>query len=430
MRRSTVAASRNLFGMLLFALAFLSIGVFAQSPERVLYVFTNPPGSLVCSGRSPLAPLITDASGNLYGTTIVGGVNEVGCVFELFRGEDGGWKEVVLHGFSGPDGYYPSAALVFDKFGNLYGTTEFGGAYNSGVVFKLSPSSDGEWTETVLYSFGNGNDGFGPCSNLIFDKDGNLYGTTLFSKGSQTAGSVYRLSRGPNGWTETLLYVFPTYGSDGYNPNGGLVMDGEGNLYGVTGSGGANGNGTVYELARSADGTYKESVIYSFGLYEGWGPNSGLTIDSKGILYGTTAYSYLYKDSGIVFRLKRDAAGSWTEDILHQMTGRDGSWPLGPVAFDRLGNLYAAASSGGTNGQGSVFELTPTPSGPWKETVLHFFDYTYPSGTDGADPLAGVIVRHGRVFGTTSLGGGPADGGTVFEIKPPTLVPDSSEAEQ
>src|SRR5258708_11681095 len=341
MRRSTVAGSRSLFGMLLFALVSLSIRVFAQSPERVLYAFTNPHGS----GRSPFAPWIADASGNLYGTTIVGGVNDVGCVFELSRGDDGEWKETILHAFSGRDGHCPSAALVSDKFGNLYGTTEFGGSYDFGVVFKLSPSSDGAWTETVLPSFGNGNDGFFPRSNLIFDKDGNLDGTTLMSKGSQTAGSVYRLSPGPNGWTETLLYVFPTYGFDGYNPNGGLVMDGEGNLYGVTGSGGAYEKGTVYELARLKDGTYKESVIYSFGLYEGAGPNSGLTLDHKGILYGTTAYSYLYQDSGIVFRLKRDAAGSWTEDILHQMTGRDGSWPLGPAPFHRLVNLYPTPTS-------------------------------------------------------------------------------------
>src|SRR5260370_1397216 len=189
MRRSTVAGSRSLFGMLLFALVSLSIRVFAQSPERVLYAFTNPHGS----GRSPFAPLIADASGNLYGRT-------------------------------------------------------------------------------------------------------------LMSKGSQTAGSVYRLSPGPNGWTETLLYVFPTYGFDGYNPNGGLVMDGEGNLYGVTGSGGAYEKGTVYELARLKDGTYKGSVISSFCLYEGSGRNSGLTLDPTGILYGTTASSYLYQDSVIVFR--------------------------------------------------------------------------------------------------------------------------------
>jgi uncharacterized repeat protein (TIGR03803 family) len=218
MRHPIVAGCRNVLGSLLFGLAALSTSVFAQSPERVLYAFTNPPGRPVCSGRTPSAPLIADASGNLYGTTVVGGAAEVGCVFELSRSDDG-WKETVLHSFSGPDGYFPSAALVFDEFGNLYGTTEFGGAYNSGVAFELSPSSDCEWTETILHSFGNGNDGYAPQSNLIFDENGNLYGTTLFSNGSLTAGSVYKLSRGQNGWTETVLYIFPaSNGSDGSIP--------------------------------------------------------------------------------------------------------------------------------------------------------------------------------------------------------------------
>src|SRR5258708_37418242 len=155
MRRSTVAGSTSLFGMLLFALVSLSIRVFAESPERVLYAFTNPHGS----GRSPFAPLIADASGNLYGTTIVGGVNDVGCVFELSRGDDGEWKETILHAFSGPDGHFPSAALVFGTFGNLYGTTEFVGSYDFVVVLTWSPSADDFWTGPVLHIFGNGHDG-------------------------------------------------------------------------------------------------------------------------------------------------------------------------------------------------------------------------------------------------------------------------------
>jgi uncharacterized repeat protein (TIGR03803 family) len=419
MFRSRIAPLVALLAISVPVLDSFSPTALAQSAEKVIYAFSDPPGRSGCSGRSPLAPLIADESGNLYGTTIVGGVNEVGCVFKLTR-SNSGWRENALYAFSGPDGYYPSAALVFDRLGNLYGTTEFGGDYNSGVVFELTPSSDGTWTETVLHSFGSGSDGYNPLSNLIFDPSGNLYGTTFSSNGIRRGGTVFRLTPGVNGWTETVLYAFPTsYGVDAYAPASGVVMDRQGNLYGTSEGGGANGNGTVYELARSKDGKYRESVIYSFGVLDGQTPMSGLTIDANGSLYGTTALSYSYSDSGIVFRLKKDALGSWTEDVLHQMTGSDGSWPLGPVVFDSLGNLFAAASSGGQYGMGSVFELTPTPSGPWSETVLHMFDYISPGGTDGANPYAGVIIDHGQLFGTTGLGGGPYNAGTVFEITLP-----------
>lgn len=424
MRRLTIAGSTNVFSILLFALAILSANAFAQSRERVLYPFAGPPDC----GNLPAAPLIADRAGNLYGTTVDGGANKYGCVFELSR-SGSFWNEIVLYSFSGPDGSYPSAALVFDKSGNLYGTTLGGGAYGGGAAFELSPIASGGWTETVLHNFGNGADGSSPRSNLIFDKGGNLYGTTMSSGGKRRGGSVFKLSLGQGGWTETVLYAFPASigGPDGDAPAGGVVMDREGNLYGATQAGGASGYGAVYELARSKDGRYRERVIHSFGLYDGYQPMSGLTIDRDGTLYGTTTAGgdvsvCYYVGCGIVFQLKKDATGSWTENVLHQMTGSDGFYTLGPVVFDRLGNLFAVAQSGGAYGMGSVFKLTPTASGPWNETVLHSFDFIPPSGTDGASPYAGVIVRHGRVLGTTSSGG-VHYAGTVFEIKPP--VPDS-----
>jgi uncharacterized repeat protein (TIGR03803 family) len=341
----------------------------------------------------------------------------------------GGWNESVLHSFSGGlDGVEPAAGLVFDKAGNLYGTTLGGGAYGGGVVFELSPSSSGGWTETVLHSFGNGSDGYGPRSNLIFDSLGNLYGTTYFSGGNRQGGSVFKLSPGQNGWTETVLHTFPTscFGPDGCWPASGVVMDRNGNLYGAAQGGGEDGYGAVYELARLKDGSYKESVIHSFGLFDGCGPWSGLTIDRHGTLYGTTIFGgdvvdCYFRGCGVVFRLKKDAAGIWTENVLHQMTGIDGGYALGQVVFDSLGNLFAVAQSGGgKNAFGSVFELTPTPSAPWKEDVLHIFDYLS-NTTDGATPYAGVIVSHGQLFGTTSWGGANGEG-TVFEITLPVPV--------
>jgi hypothetical protein len=285
--------------------------------------------------------------------------------------------------------------------------------------------SNGGWTETILHTFGSGSDGVGPKSNLIFDSAGNLYGTTTFSGGTRKGGSVFKLSPGQNGWTEAVLYTFPTSlgGPDGNGPAGGVVMDRAGNLYGATGFGGEDGYGAVYELARLKDGSYKESVIHSFGLFDGLEPQSGLTIDRSGTLYGTTIAGgdvgvCYYVGCGIVFRLKKNSAGSWTENVLHQMTGNDGASTQGPVVFDSLGNLFAVGQvGGGTNAFGSVFELTPTSSGPWKENVLHIFDYLS-NTNDGASPYAGAIISQGQLFGTTASGG-PDFNGTVFEITLP-----------
>ncbi len=375
--------------------------------------------------------MIADASGNLYGTTLIGGANDnSGCVFKLSR-NGSGWSETVLHSFNSTDGWQPTGALVFDQSGNLYGTAFGGGAYGGGVAFELSPSSNGAWTETILHNFGYYNDGHGAGSNLIFDADGNLYGTTTYASGERKGGTVFKLSPGPNGWTETILYTFPasTGGPDGDGPVGGVVIDHDGNLYGVTETGGANGYGAMYELARLKDGRYQESVIHSFDLNDGGGALSGLAIDRNGTLYGATDIGgdlglCYHMGCGVVFRVKRDAVWSWTEDVLHQMTGSDGTSLHGPVVFDSLGNLFAVASSGGIrgiNGQGSVFELTPTPSGPWNETVLHFFDDTYQNGRDGCAPYARVIIRRGQLFGTT-VSGGAHDAGIVFEIAPPAPV--------
>jgi uncharacterized repeat protein (TIGR03803 family) len=391
-------------------LCLVPVGTTAQSSGRVLYAFEE------CGG--PGAPLIADARGNLYGTTSGGGANGQGCVFELSPTESG-WVESVLYNLGGFG--YSRGALVFDKAGNLYGT-DGGGVYNGGAVFELSPSSGGGWTETVLHSFGNGEDGGGPASNLIFDEEGNLYGTTL-GGGTQRGGTVYKLSPGANGWTETVLYSFPASiaGPDGDGPVGGVVMDTKGRLYGVTEFGGATGSGAVYELAPDSGG-YKETIIYSFNGSDGLEPGSGLTIGPGPALYGTSYFGgdtsvCPYVGCGIVYGLTKNLEGNWNEKVLHEMTGSDGAYTVGPVVFDRKGNLYAAAESGGILGMGSVFMLTPNAGGNWTETVLHIFDFKFPDGEDGRSPYAGVIVGDGKVFGTT-MGGGIHDAGIVFEITP------------
>jgi uncharacterized repeat protein (TIGR03803 family) len=346
----------------------------------------------------------------------------LGCIFKLTR-TGTGWEEAVLYSFSGPDGGGPSASLAFDQAGNLYGTAG-GGIYSGGVAFELSPLSNGEWTETVLHNFGNGNDGNGRISELVFDDQGNLYGTTQ-TGGSHRCGIVFELSPSSGGWVETVLheFTFPLWGPGAADPVGGVVLDGNGNLYGNTGYGGVNGAGAVYELVPAQDG-YRERVIHSFNIYDGLNPSSTPVMDSNGNLYGTTSFGgdlvdCPYVGCGTVFELTRGSNGTWTESVLHALNGKGTYLAVGPVAFDSVGNLYAAAESGGVSyGEGSVFMLTPTASGPWKETVLHRFSYQLPNGSDGQGPYAGVILSYGHVFGTTSQGGGPANDGTVFEIVP------------
>jgi uncharacterized repeat protein (TIGR03803 family) len=392
--------------LLLFYLASVFVTTAAaKSREHVIYAFSE------CAFST--ARLIADADGNLYGTTLDGGASQKGCIFEVSRDKNGVWTGTVLHSFNGTDGFYPTAALVFDKLGNLYGTTVQGGVYGAGVAFELSPSSNGEWVETVLHNFGGAGDGSAPESELIFDKDGNLYGTTSFG-GQHRGGTVFELSPSDGGWTETILYSFFANigGGGGDSPAGGVVMDGKGNLYGVTGWGG-HGAGTVYELSLK-DGIYKEHIIHSFSGYDGAEPNSTLVMDVSGNLYGTTTYGG-NADFGTVFKLTK-VGGKWTENVLLLLNGNDGYSPVGPVAIDRDGNVYVAGQFGGLNANGSVLKLTPKLDGSWRETILHLFDFRAPNGVDGARPYAGVTLDRGQLFGTTSSGG-IHYAGTVFRIK-------------
>ncbi len=431
MRSSQVAQACRILAALLLFLTSFSVSAAAQSREHILYYFAGFPDC----GNLAEASLIADAAGNLYGTTYGGGVSGNGCVFKLSRAGSG-WEETVIYSFSVVDGWEPAAALVFDKLGNLFSTTRSGGAYGGGVAFELSPSATGEWTETVLHNFGNGDDGINPLSELIFDAEGNLYGTTAISGGNRKGGIIYKLSPGQDGWTETILYVFPASfsGPDGDGPAGGVVIDRDGRLYGNTVYGGAYGYGAVYELVPSSE-SYKERLIYSFDVYDGQQPSSTLVMDSNGTLYGTTSYggnspACSPYGCGTVFSLTRGAHGNWTENVLLSLSGTaDGSATAGPVAFDREGNLYAAAKYSGLHGRGSVFELTRTSSGTWQETVLYSFDFHYRNPKDGMYPYAGVIFDRGLLFGTTA-GGGIHDDGMVFEIVPPQNVRTTANASE
>lgn len=311
--------------------------------ERVLHRFEK-------DGYNPAASLIFDAAGNLYGTTYRGGLYGVfGTVFELMPTAGGGWTEKVLHVFgSSEDGQNPLASLIFDGAGNLYGTTQAGGAYSNGTVFELSPTAGGGWREKVLHSFNykGGKDGYYPTAGLILDAAGNLYGTTSmggiglctdFNTGAVTGcGMVFELSPAGHGvWTERVLYSFEfTLQGTGAIPSG-LIFDAAGNLYGTTEYSDFPSVGTVFELLRGAGGLWTEKVLHSFteNGEDGLTPAAGLVFDAVGNLYGTTVGGGTGTCTcGTVFELAPKPGGGWAEKVLHSFNdnGKDGFEPRRP----------------------------------------------------------------------------------------------------
>ena len=410
--------TRSLFQALAaFSVILISLtSALATTRERILYTFQGVP-----DGANPAAPLVADAKGNFYGTAANGCAYNYGCVFELSH-TVGIWTVAVLHSFSGPDGATPSASVILDAAGNIFGTTALGGDFNSGTAFKLTPSTSGPWTETVIHSFGSGTDGYQP-SELILSSTGDLYGITQFggtaSSGPNNGGTVYRLTYAANEYTETLLYSFPGdfLGPNGDLPFGGLAIDHAGNLYGVTQAGGAAGKGAVFVLARAADGSFTERIIHSFHLTDGDLPNSTPVFDSAGNLYGTTYFGgnanlCPSEGCGVIYQLKKNSDGSWSEIVLRALQKEDGWEAVGPVVFDRAGNLYAAAQAGGAYSWGTILKLTPR-SAPWSETIVHNFT----NNPDGASPSGILVDSSGSIFGTTGAGG-TSQMGVIFEIAP------------
>jgi uncharacterized repeat protein (TIGR03803 family) len=332
----------------------------------------------------------------------------------------------VLYSFTGgTDGGGVGNGVVMDKQGNLYGTTTGGGAYGYGTVFELSPNSDGAWTETVLHSFKNGDpDGQEPNSNLILDAAGNLYGTAS-TGGKHYVGGAFELTPGSNGWSLTLLYSFGSYKGDAGPPRDGLTMDSKGNLYGT--AGGGTGSGTVFELSRSGGG-WTESVLHDFGGTNktgGYFTIGNLTMDDQGNLYGLADEGGDLScgngnGCGVAFKLWR--ANGWKETVLHSFAGgSDGAIPLGgQLAFDSKDNLYGGTENGGGlecggSGCGTVYRLTNGVSG-WKESVIHQFG----SGTTGSAPTSDLIFDQvGNAYGTATIGGGmQCDCGAVYKLIP------------
>jgi uncharacterized repeat protein (TIGR03803 family) len=387
-------------GLLIVALTLLGLGS-AAATETVIYYFTGTDGALPYTG-------VILREGNLYGVTYGGGLYGEGTVFELTP-SGSGWTESVLYNFTGgADGALPFSDLTFDNAGNFYGSTLFGGAYGGGVVFELSPSSQGGWSQTVLHSFpASGNFRSASPSRVTF-KGGRLYGTISLG-GAYTHGDVFELFPSKLGWKQNVLYNF-TGGSDGGSPSGGLVFDANGNLYGTTESGGPQTAGLVFELTPSGDG-WAESVLYSFQCCNGDGEvPSGLTMDRAGNLFGTTSQGGTgtcsgFSGCGTVWELSPSISG-WTETILHEFAGgSDGNWPNSDLLITRLGIF--GTTRGVETGDTTVFRLTHSGQG-WTNHVLQ---------DDGVGDFiyAGVILGPaGSLYGTHFEGG--QNYGYVFQI--------------
>ena len=371
--------------------------------------------------------LVMDAKGNLYTTTFHSGANNAGAVFELSPAANGTWTQKLLYSFGSytGDGTLPEAGLTIDSAGNLYGTTTWSGKYgttynNGGTVFELSPAANGTWTEKVLYSFGGpGANGTAPVAAPTLDAKGNLYGTT--NNSANGGGTVYELSPAANGtWNYKLLYAFGAAANDGSSPFDSVILDANGNVYGTTYSGGAHGNGNVFELTPTATGPWTEKVLYNFGASSTDGQDSfaGLTFDSHGNLFGTTNLGGTHS-AGIAFELTPTATLPWTEKVLYNFgaSETDSSGTGAGLVFDSAGNLYGSAG-GGAYGKGTVFQLSPAAGAVWTETILHNFGIT---SSDGTSPSSLIIDAAGNLYGTTTQTGG-IGGSTVFEIETTTTA--------
>ncbi len=343
------------------------------------------------------------------------------------------YNVIYSFGTNPSDGNIPNGGLLFDKAGNLYGTTQDGGSGSKcqfcGTVFELSPSQGGGWTETVIYNFcsqTNCADGEEPAAGLISDSLGNLYGTTV-AGGTNQVGTVFELSppmvKGGS-WTESVLWSFGTGIDDGGAlPYSRLNWDASGNLYGTASWGGVTGGGTVFELS-PGNGSWAATALYMFcpndellqHCPDGLHPMAGVSFDEFGNLYGTTFEGGFNNKWGVLYELSPPVSGDgWTEATVYKFVGSGGGEPLSAVNFDKAGNAYVTASSGASNSPGvcgGVFKFVPNHGGGGKKLSYLFF----PAGT-GCNPDAGVLLDDttGTLYGTT-YSGGERTGGNIYSI--------------
>ena len=411
--------------------ASMPSGALAASSAQTIFSFGIGP-----QGAKPRSGLVMDHAGALYGTTSAGGntsdcfrVPGCGVVFQMTpppAGQSTATENVLYTFTGGADGSAPYGGLLMDSTGALYGTTSQGGANGYGVVFKLTPPAQGSttWTETTLFSFGNGPDGATPLGALVQDSGGALYGTTA-AGGASGLGVVFRLAppKGKGaGWRETVLHPFHGR-NDGGAPVAGLAIDSAGVLYGSTPGYGAHGFGVAFALSPPAAGkkAWTETVLHAFtNGPDGSYPQGSFILDQAGALYGATSNSGTNATGlGIVFKLIPARTGKvrWHERVLFDFESFQSSaaHPIGPLAMDSAGALYGTSVAGGAGQMGVLYKLVPPAggSGLWTESEPEQF---YGNGFDGAQPMGGVVVDPaGTLYGTTYVGGKNFYG-AVFEV--------------
>ena len=349
----------NLYGTSVQGGTYASGTVFQVTPEGVHTVLYNFTGG--ADGGEPYKGVTLDAEGNLYGTAVTGGGGscEGGCgvVFKLTN-SGGVWTQTVIHAFTGADGSGPGSPVSIDKHGNVFGTTPTGGKYGMGVIYVLQPTGS-SWKFRVVHAFTGGTDGAGgSASRLLIDGLGNLYGVCTVG-GANGLGTVYEVSL-VNGQVKfSTLYAF-RLPPDGALPYSGLIFDRLGNLYGTTYYAGANGFGTVYKLTRG-NGTWTESVLYSFqGGPDGANPISSLVADASGRLYGTTSAEGAACGCGTIFKMTRGSSGNWTERPLYRFPGTpNAGTSYNGMVSDGAGHFYGATVNGGTADDGTIYEFIP-----------------------------------------------------------------------
>jgi uncharacterized repeat protein (TIGR03803 family) len=356
------------------------------------------------TGADPLNGFVTDAAGNLYGTASSGGIYNNGVAFVV----NPKGKETILHKFKGgADGSSPQGFLLRDAAGNLYGTTAAGGIFGAGTVFEITSGL----VETVLYNFTGHPDGANPLAGLTMDSAGNLYGTTA-AGGTLGNGSVFKLSPPTKlfgKWTEKVLYSFGS-GTDGATPVGGVTFDASGNLYGTTSAAGAYGFGTVFQLAPGASWT--ETTLHNFqNADDGAVPYAGLIADALGNFYGAATEGGV-NGGGTIFELA-PSNGRWNFSIIYSVPGWGISGSFRNVVLDPAsGNLYGTTHCDGDYNSGTVYALTPS-GGNWNYSLL----YTFTGGRDGLYSFSNLVLNQGKLYGTTKYGG-TRNSGVIFSVTP------------
>lgn len=392
---------RLLAMLIALTVAVLLIGLQASPAQTYseIYHFTSDDGGPLTS------TLLMDRGGKLYGTTEYGSFRTCGWAGMVYQLKPVGsnWVLNPLHCFTAPlggnDGALPIdyGGLTFGPDGNIYGTTNEGGINNGsdslGTVFKLSPpitvclTALCPWDSTLLYKFStNTPDGTFPNGNVVFDPDGSMYGTTGF--GGHGAGAAFKMTHANGIWTESLIYAF----SDGGEPEAGMIMDRAGNLYGTLTIGGL-GYGMVFQLTPGEFG-WTENVVYRFtNGADGKTPYAGLVMDSAGNMYGATVAGGA-NNGGVIYELSPSGNG-WNFHVLYSLAGYGG--PQSALTMDAAGNLYGTTLTDGSNLLGNIFELSPGGGG-WTYTDL----YSFAHGDAGAEPIAGVtIAPDGTLYGVS-----------------------------